>query len=324
MMDKSTATKQINEWGASKTPFIFLIDFELQKIKLFKVGDTNEELFFDFNGFSNHTTSSEKPDHSIIKSIISFPKEKYLEAFESAQKHIQYGNSFLLNLTARSEIKTDFKLKEIFESSFAKYKVYLKDKFVCFSPECFIKIDGQKIFSYPMKGTIDASIPNARELLLNDIKEKSEHNTIVDLIRNDISQFSKNVCVPRFRYLDKIEAQERTLLQVSSEVMGELPNNYNEILGDILFAQLPAGSISGAPKRKTLEIISEAENMERGYYTGVAGYYNGEILDSCVLIRFIEKENEKLYYRSGGGITFMSKVESEYQELLQKIYVPTH
>ena len=85
---------------------------------------------------------------------------------------------------------------------------------------------------------------------------------------------------------------------------------------------LPAGSVSGAPKPETLRIIREAEGGERGYYTGIMGYYNGHEFDSGVLIRYIENSDGKLVYRSGGGITFMSEPEKEYQELIDKVYVP--
>jgi para-aminobenzoate synthetase component 1 len=80
--------------------------------------------------------------------------------------------------------------------------------------------------------------------------------------------------------------------------------------------------VSGAPKAKTLEIIREVEGEERGYYTGVFGCFNGAELDSGVMIRFIEKKAEKYYYRSGGGITTQSVVELEYQEVIDKVYVP--
>jgi para-aminobenzoate synthetase component 1 len=101
-----------------------------------------------------------------------------------------------------------------------------------------------------------------------------------------------------------------------------LPKNYAEKLGDIVFSMLPAGSISGAPKKKTVEIIRAAENYERGYYTGVFGYFDGKNLDSCVIIRYIENQNGQLVYKSGGGITFMSEAEKEYEEMLNKVYVP--
>ncbi len=86
---------------------------------------------------------------------------------------------------------------------------------------------------------------------------------------------------------------------------------------------LPAGSVTGAPKKKTLEIIEETENYDRGYYTGIFGIFDGKNLDSCVLIRFIENQiTDKLIYKSGGGITFLSDAEKEYDEMLKKVYVP--
>mgnify|MGYP000682968536 FL=1 len=81
--------------------------------------------------------------------------------------------------------------------------------------------------------------------------------------------------------------------------------------GEILFSLLPAGSITGAPKKKTLEIIAEAETYERGFYTGVMGYFDGSSLDSAVMIRFVEQEGDRMYFKSGGGITCRSEVESE-------------
>ena len=85
---------------------------------------------------------------------------------------------------------------------------------------------------------------------------------------------------------------------------------------------LPAGSISGAPKQKTVEIIREAERSDRGYYTGVFGIFDGRDLDSAVNIRYIEQTDHGLQFRSGGGITAMSKMEDEYQEMMDKVYVP--
>ena len=91
---------------------------------------------------------------------------------------------------------------------------------------------------------------------------------------------------------------------------------------NLLLSMLPAGSICGAPKAKTVSIIQEVEQDPRGYYTGIFGYFDGEELDSAVNIRFIEEKNSQLLYRSGGGITFLSDMESEYNELIEKIYVP--
>ena len=109
---------------------------------------------------------------------------------------------------------------------------------------------------------------------------------------------------------------------MSSEVVGRLAGDYKSRLGDIVFGMLPAGSISGAPKPSTLDIISRAEREPRGFYTGVFGYFDGERLDSAVMIRYIERRDGRYYFRSGGGITINSDCRSEYEEVLAKVYLP--
>lgn len=173
-----------------------------------------------------------------------------------------------------------------------------------------------------MKGTIDAATPNAAQTILNDKKEMAEHYTIVDLIRNDLSKVAKKVTVTKFRYIDEIQTHEKTLLQVSSEIKGELPEDFHQNLGNIFDEMLPAGSICGAPKDKTVEIILETESYDRNFYTGIFGVYDGQNLDSAVLIRFIEKTDKGLVFKSGGGITSLSDPQSEYEEMIHKIYVP--
>ena len=173
-----------------------------------------------------------------------------------------------------------------------------------------------------MKGTIDASIPNAEEKLLNSKKEIAEHNTIVDLIRNDLSMVSKKVRVNRFRYIDRIKTRDKDLLQVSSEISGELENDYHKNIGTILSKLLPAGSICGAPKAKTVEVILNAESYERGYYTGIFGVFDGENMDSAVMIRYMEKSKDGFVFKSGGGVTALSDTREEFQELIDKVYVP--
>ena len=213
-------------------------------------------------------------------------------------------------------------LKDIFYSSDAPFKLYVKDRFVCFSPERFVKIEDNKISTYPMKGTIDAKIKNAKEKILSDKKEMSEHTMVVDLLRNDLGIVAKNIRVEKFRYVEKIKAGEKELLQVSSKITGDLDENWHEKLGDILKAMLPAGSISGTPKKKTVEIIKRVENYKRGFFTGVFGYYDGKSLDSAVMIRFIEKTKDGYIYKSGGGITIDSDEVSEYEEMKDKVYLP--
>ena len=246
----------------------------------------------------------------------------YYDSLQKVQDEIRAGNSYLLNLTFKTEIETNLSLKEIFTYSKAKYKLYFKDKFICFSPEKFIEIENNTISTYPMKGTIEADLEDAQEKILANQKEMAEHVMIVDLMRNDLGMVAKNVKVEKFRYIDKIKAGDKELLQVSSKISAELPKNWRDNLGDILDMLLPAGSITGTPKRSTVDIISRIEDYDRGYYSGVFGIFDGENLYSAVMIRFIEKEGKKLYYKSGGGITIDSDVRSEYCELIDKIYLP--
>lgn len=314
--------RTMNRLGKERTPFFFLIDFELQRPKVWRLDEIKpEKLLYDFNGNKNYKPDL-YPEKSLDFKIHNFPKEVYDRAFNEVHKNLSYGNTFLLNLTFPSRVETNYSLKEIFFSSQAKYKIWFQDAFVCFSPEIFVRIENGQISSFPMKGTIDASLANAKEKLLGSIKETAEHSTIVDLIRNDLSRIATKVEVSRFRYLDHLKTNRNEMLQMSSEITGMLDENYFAQLGDIIFGMLPAGSVSGAPKEKTLEIIRSAECNKRGYYTGVAGIFDGTNLDSAVLIRFIEKTENGLFYRSGGGITAKSNCEDEYQELIHKIYVP--
>ena len=302
----------------------------------------------------------------------------YERSFNIVKSNIMAGNSYLTNLTNRVPVSCNLSLEEIFHRAKGKYKLLLRKKrnqaedkvqqkkeeaqniaykkediieeisnpFVCFSPETFVKIKGGRIYSYPMKGTLDASLPNAEKLLMEDRKEAAEHATIVDLIRNDLSRVAENVRVDKYRYVDVLHTNKGDILQTSSEISGRLPEDYRQHLGEILDAQLPAGSITGAPKDKTMQIIHEAEGYDRGFYTGIMGIYDQGELNSAVMIRFIEeetspvdfeadgeknfkanegkkpKESRELYFKAGGGITSKSDCRREYEEVIQKIYLP--
>jgi para-aminobenzoate synthetase component I len=312
---------QLDAWGKSKTPFFFLIDFEQKKPVAYALYNLPDDIKYDFNGKSN--CSLTPSNSNIVLQATHIDEDEFKKKFEVVHKHLLLGNSYLANLTVRTQIKMNGSLAEVFAAANARYKLLYKEEFLVFSPETFIQVRDGSVFSYPMKGTIDASIKNAENLILQNKKEQAEHVTIVDLIRNDLSLIANDVKVTRFRYMDKIESNHKTLLQVSSEIQGQLNPNYkNSAFGSILKQLLPAGSISGAPKSRTVEIIQQAEGIERGYYTGVAGIFDGDVFDSGVLIRFIENDNGKFYYRSGGGITTASDWRSEYQEVNDKIYVP--
>ena len=237
-------------------------------------------------------------------------------------EEIRSGNTYLLNLTFKTPIESNFTLKEIFTYARAKFKLYFKDEFICFSPERFVEIENNTISTYPMKGTIDADLPHAEQTILADEKEMAEHVMIVDLMRNDLGIIGSDINVEKFRYVEKIKAGEKELLQVSSKITATLPSDWRENIGTLLSHILPAGSISGTPKKSTLNIINRVEDFDRGFYTGVFGVFDGDGLRSGVMIRFIEKEDGKLFYKSGGGITIDSDEKSEYEELIDKIYLP--
>ncbi|MCU0325401.1 MAG: aminodeoxychorismate synthase component I [Spirosomaceae bacterium] len=325
--EKESAVKMMNFFGGDARPFIFIIDFDCHKNIILPLEEVDETII----RFSSETFYSKQilhPNIILHKYPISF--SEYKKSFDFVYKNIHHGNSFLTNLTCSTPIGSNLSLEQIFEISEAKYRLWVKDQFVCFSPETFVKINREGVISsFPMKGTIDAALPKAELLILNDKKELFEHTTIVDLIRNDVSRVARKVWVEKFRFLDRIKKHDSNeLLQVSSNVSGLLDKDWKEKLGEIIFKMLPAGSITGAPKDKTIEIIKKAESClpnsaNRNYYTGIFGIFDGESLDSGVLIRFIEQTEEGMFFKSGGGITFASDAEKEYNEMIQKIYVPT-
>lgn len=328
-----------------------MIDYELVHFHIVKCEDAaSEGIFYRVGEHSNTTAGAERraisklhphpvetktderwqqeepgagsPPSGFRFEISPVPFSRYAEAFSLVQKNILHGNSFLLNLTFPTVIETDLSLEAIFLHSRAPYKLFYKDRFVLFSPESFVRIRDGRIFSFPMKGTIDAAVPNAEEVLMNNEKELWEHNTIVDLIRNDLSMVAKDVEVTRYRFIDRVKTHKNELLQVSSEIRGRLEADWRSRLGEILLQLLPAGSISGAPKKKTTEIIAQAEGEKRGYFTGIFGIFDGTSLDSGVMIRYIERTNDGLQFRSGGGITGHSEAHKEYNEMIEKVYVP--
>ncbi len=320
-----SAVEKMNFLGFSETPFLFVIDFEGKNLHVMRLEEAEKNDFlFDIQGITNYDyAKSEKIKSDFLWKKIPQSFETYQKSFDTIQEGLHRGDSFLSNLTCSTMLETDLSLEQIFSASKAKYKLLFKEKFVCFSPEIFIKINEQGVISsHPMKGTIDANIPNAKQLIINDLKEKAEHNTIVDLIRNDLSKVAKKVRVTKFRYVDLLQTNDKNLYQVSSEIQGDLPANWKANIGTILKMLLPAGSISGAPKQSTIDLIKKAETFDRNYYTGIFGIFDGKTLNSGVMIRFIEKKEEQFFFKSGGGITIFSDVNAEYQEFINKIYVP--
>ena len=353
---KQEIIDKINRLASQDEPFLFVINYQGDKAFIRLLSDINpEECLFDFEGRGNFSHARKETLKEEIPEVtwqITPPLyNDYERSFNIVKSNIMAGNSYLTNLTCRVPVSCNLSLEEIFHRAKGKYKLLLRRKrtltpFVCFSPETFVRIKGGRIYSYPMKGTLDASLPNAEKLLMEDRKEAAEHATIVDLIRNDLSRVAEDVRVDKYRYVDVLHTNKGDILQTSSEISGRLPEDYPHHLGEILDAQLPAGSITGAPKDKTMQIIQEAEGYDRGFYTGIMGIYDQGELNSAVMIRFIEEEtspvdfeadgeknfkasegkgdeaSRKLYFKAGGGITSKSDCRKEYEEVIQKIYLP--
>ena len=369
---KQEIIDKINRLASQDEPFLFVINYQGDKAFIRLLSDINpEECLFDFEGRGNwrENHSEEMGDFKRIyeENSREIPKEisekkkfrgtpldspiswqiipplynNYERSFGIVKSNIMAGNSYLTNLTCRVPVSCNLSLEDIFHRAKGKYKLLLRRKrnlnpFVCFSPETFVRIKGGRIYSYPMKGTLDASLPDAEKQLMEDRKEAAEHATIVDLIRNDLSRVAENVRVDKYRYIDVLHTNKGDILQTSSEISGRLPEDYRQHLGEILDAQLPAGSITGAPKDKTMQIIHEAEGYDRGFYTGIMGIYDQGELNSAVMIRFVEEEaspsktekgknpevSRELYFKAGGGITSKSDCRKEYEEVIQKIYLP--
>ena len=323
-LNKEEGFKYINLLAQTRTPFLFIISFDAEKIFAQSLEHLDDDIYYKLEEWRNYPLKQRTQDFTFSKSPIAF--SAYKRSIDKVLEEIRSGNTYLLNLTFKTPIQSSLSLKEIFTYARAKFKLYFKDEFICFSPERFIEIEDNTISTYPMKGTIDANLPHAKETILKDEKEKAEHVMIVDLMRNDLGIVASNIQVETFRYVEKIKAGEKELLQVSSKISAQLPEDWKDNLGTLLSKILPAGSISGTPKKSTVNIIKNIEDFDRGFYTGVFGIFDGHSLRSSVMIRFIEKvrekENDALYYKSGGGITLDSDAKSEYEELIDKIYLP--
>ena len=309
--------EQLNFYGEKKEPFFFIINYDKSQYEVIALNKLPNNIKFQISENKEY----KKHNHKLEKIFTNF--DSYKEKFDLLKNEIKNGNTYLSNLTGITKIKTHLTLDEIYKDANARFKLNYKNKFVCFSPERFCEIKNNTIFTYPMKGTIDAKIENAKEKILEDKKELAEHTMIVDLLRNDLSIIAKKVQVEKFRYCENIQAGEKELIQVSSKISGKLENDWHKRLGEIITSILPAGSITGTPKLRTLQILDEIEKYERGYFTGIFGVYDGEKLDSSVMIRFIEQDsNSNFIYKSGGGITSDSDVYKEYQEMCDKVYIP--
>lgn len=253
-------------------------------------------------------------------------KAGFENAVEDLRRRIFHGDVFQVNLTRKNvaSLPPEFDAKLFYLSlrqknpaPFAAYLDCGKTQIACSSPERFLKLEGNKVETRPIKGTIarmaePEADARAKEKLRNSRKDVAENVMIVDLLRNDLSKISKpfSVKVPA---LCEIESYEN-LHHLVSTVTAELEEGKDAF--DLIGATFPGGSITGAPKIKAMEIISELEGVRRGIYCGAIGWigHNGD-MDMNIVIRSAIFANGEAILQSGGGITWGSGAATEYVEI---------
>lgn len=254
-------------------------------------------------------------------------KQEFMQKVLRAKEYIRNGDIFQVVLSQRLKIRTrvrPFKAYRILRSlNPSPYLFYLDFGDYCLvgsSPELLVKVEGDVVETCPIAGTrprgrtAEEDMRYAQELL-NDEKELAEHLMLVDLARNDIGKIARfgTVEVNRFQYIQKYSH----VMHIVSNVRGRMREDCD--MFDALEACLPAGTVSGAPKVRAMEIIDELENRKRGVYAGAVGYlgFNGN-MDTCIAIRTIIFKDRSAYIQAGAGIVADSDSEREYEETLRK------
>ena len=256
-------------------------------------------------------------------------KEKFTEIVNKAKEYIKEGDIFQVNLSQRFTGEIGDKdslelyriLREINPSPFASYVALDDFKIISQSPERLVRLKDGISDTRPIAGTRRLEKGNEEknqklaEEMLNDPKECAEHVMLVDLERNDIGKLAKfgTVKVDEFMVVERYSH----VMHLVSNVSGELKENYDSI--DLLESMFPGGTITGAPKIRSMEIIEELEPTRRGFYTGSLGYidYSGNMDFNIIIRSFIEKEN-KVHFQVGAGIVYDSIPEREYKETINK------
>ena len=303
----------------------------------------NETHLIEVSNIKKNPVKSLKKLEKILKEPFSKYKKLKFSKPKKFKNHIKK-EEFIKRV---KEIKRDIKVGEIFQAVLSQrfsndylidpfnfyralrsinpspYLVFLNLKnyqIICSSPETMIKVKNKEITLRPIAGTRrrgknEIEDNNLKNELLKDKKELAEHLMLVDLGRNDVGQISKN---------NTVKVTEQNIIEYYSHVMhivsnvtGELKNNLTPI--DVLFAGLPAGTVSGAPKIRALEILEKHEDINREFYSGSVFYLdaNGD-MDSCINLRTAMIKNKKIYAQSGAGIVFDSIPENEHSECINK------
>ena len=308
--------------------FINQNTIEFQYLKM--VDDEIDGDFDEINKINCHTELDEDNSKNDIKIKLRIHKDEYHSKVNKVLEHIKRGDIYEANFCQEfyaenstiNPLKVYNHLNEISTPPFATFLKIEHQYLLSASPERYIKKEGTKIISQPIKGTAkrliskidDAKIASDLE---RDQKERSENVMIVDLVRNDLSKTAK-IGTVKVEELCKVYSFKQ-VHQMISTVVSEIDEKTHPI--DVLQSTFPMGSMTGAPKVSAMKIIEELEETKRGLYSGTVGYFtpNGDF-DFNVVIRSILYNEEKKYisYSVGGAITAKSIPEKEYEECLLK------
>ena len=276
------------------------------------------------SGYSKHNLPEVLKDKA-FKS--NFTEEEFCAMVEKAKEYIRNGDIFQVVLSQRLTIKTESDSFDIYRrlrsknpSPYLFYIDYTDFQIVGSSPESLVSVFGDKVTTNPIAGTRprgkdEEEDEKLKQELLQDEKEIAEHMMLVDLGRNDIGKVSEfgTVKLDKFKEVDLYSH----VMHIVSEVSGKLKKEYDCF--EALKSCLPAGTVSGAPKIRAMEIIDELENVRRGMYSGAVGYFSfSGNMDVCIAIRTIVFKNKTAYLQAGAGIVYDSVPEKEYQETLNK------
>ena len=257
----------------------------------------------------------------------NYTKEEYFDIIQKAKSYIAQGDVFQVvtsqrfvtdyNLSALSLYRS---LRRLNPSPFLVNLNFFDFGLVASSPEILVRLRNNKITIRPIAGTRKRGKNTTEDIalsqdLLKDEKELAEHLMLLDLGRNDVGKISK---VGTVKVTEKMNIEYYShVMHIVSNVEGELRDGYNAI--DALISGFPAGTVSGAPKIRAMEIIEELENVNRSFYGGAMGYFdsNGQ-MDTCISLRTGLVKDNKLYIQAGGGIVYDSDPELEFQETINK------
>ncbi len=268
------------------------------------------------------------PDEELLVSFEpSIERETFLNMVETAKQHIIDGDIFQVVLSQRMKASFDadpftfYRRLRVANPSPYMYFIDFDDYIVLgASPESLIKTTGRNVVTNPIAGTRPRGKTKAEDQqlateLLADDKELAEHKMLVDLSRNDLGRVCEigSITIPKYMTIERYQH----VMHIVSEVHGELTHNYTGL--DALISTLPAGTVSGAPKIRAMQIINDLEDKKRGVYAGAVGYINmnGD-LDLALAIRTMVIKGQHAYVQAGAGIVYDSDPHSEYQETLNK------